>query len=151
MIVTFVFILGLEMVAGGAMGLERKLFAYIVNTIPFALTFVILGYLLSKKKTISNKKLWVYSGISMLFLSLYSGTVGNVLGELMGRKAALERNTGAEYEFSTVYETIAVDMTMFYGAILALFLLPLSIPLQRYALKFFLLLFKKFDINIQTP
>lgn len=145
-LVPIVFIVGFTMVVGGG---EIQLWLFSITAIPFTFAFAILGYLLAKKNTLSNKKLWVYSVISSLFISYYSGTIGIVFGELIGRKVALERNTGLEYDLATVYSTIAVEKTMINGAILASILLPLTIPVQRFALNLLLSLFNKFNINIQ--
>ena len=149
LILTNVFVMCISRIAGGFVEWARKPWEYSLEAIPFTFSFAILGYLLSKKNTISNKKLWVYSVISTLFISYYSATNGLVFVESIKSRGVLERYAELGYDLSTVSTTIDVKMTMINRVILASVLLPLAIPIQRYALKLLLLLFEKFNINIQ--
>ena len=53
---------------------------YYATIIPFILTFAILGFYFTKRENVSNKKLWLLSLISALFIALFSGNDWGCLG-----------------------------------------------------------------------
>jgi len=120
--ISFMFMLVAQGLAGGFTSLFGESWLYYATIIPFILTFAILGFFFVKQENVSNKKLWLLSLISALFISLYSGTIGAVTGEYVVR--VLIR--GGEYHWQMLIEDIFL-----WGSIYAFILLPLTIPFAR--------------------
>ncbi|MFE6169329.1 hypothetical protein ACQKND_23000 [Viridibacillus arvi] len=69
---------------------------YYATIVPFILTFAILGFYFTKRENVSNKKLWLLSLITALFITLY-GTIGALFGEHVVRGGSLRTYTEGGY------------------------------------------------------
>ena len=132
--ISFMFMLVAQGLAGGFTSLFGESWLYYATIIPFILTFAILGSFFVKQENVSNKKLWLLSLISALFISLYSGTIGAVTGEYVVR--VLIR--GGEYRWQMLIKDIFL-----WGSIYAFILLPITIPMVRLIIQVFFELLKK--------
>lgn len=86
---------------------------YFSVIVPFAIAFIILGNYFHNRKELSNKKLWEISFGCAFLVTLYSGTVGAIIGENTVRGGL---------------ETININGTLVWGLIYAVVLLPLTTP-----------------------
>ena len=132
--ISFMFMLVAQGLAGGFTSLFGESWLYYATIIPFILTFAILGFYFTKQENVSNKKLWLLSLISALFITLYSGTIGAVTGEYVVR--VLIR--GGEYHWQMLIEDIFL-----WGSIYAFILLPITVPMVRLIIQVFFELLKR--------
>lgn len=109
---SFVLMGGARYVAGGNSSIGES-WLYIAVLFPFILTFAILGFFFSRSTDITKKKVWIISSISAFLISLYSGTIGTLIGEYIVRGGM---------------ETILVGQTFVWGTIYTFVLLPVTIP-----------------------
>ena len=137
--ISFIFMLLAQGLAGGVTSLFGESWLYYATIVPFIFTFAILGFYFTKRENVSNKKLWLLSLITALFITLYSGTIGAVTGEYVVR----ELIRGEEYHWQMLIEDIFL-----WGSIYAFILLPLTTPLARLIIQVFFDLFKKCKISI---
>ena len=70
---------------------------YFATFVPFVITFSVLGFYFTKRGNVSNKKLWLLSLLSALFITLYSGTIGALFGEFIVRGGSLRTYTEGGY------------------------------------------------------
>lgn len=96
--------------------------------IPFALTFAVLGGNFHNSNELSIKKLWLISVICAFLVTLYSGTIGAIFGEMIVRGGI---------------ETINVEGTLVWGTIYAFILLPLTTPFARFLIGIFYILIRR--------
>ncbi|MFJ8067321.1 hypothetical protein ACIQYS_22400 [Psychrobacillus sp. NPDC096426] len=75
-VISFMFMFVAQGLAGGVTSLFGESWLYYATIIPFIVTFAILGVYFTKQVNVTNKKLWLVSLISALFITLYSGTIG---------------------------------------------------------------------------
>ncbi|WP_394234209.1 hypothetical protein [Niallia oryzisoli] len=113
---------------------------YFATIVPFALTFSVLGFYFTKRKNVSNKKLWLLSLMSALFITLYSGTIGALFGEFVVRGGSLRTYTEGGYT------GVNVEGVLVWGTIYAFILLPITVPLARLIIQVFFELLKKYKI-----
>ncbi|WP_303971224.1 hypothetical protein [Sporosarcina ureae] len=114
--------------AGGITSFWGESWLYISVTIPFAIVFGILGGYFQKHRELSNKKLWQIGIGSAFFITLYSGTIGAIIGEALIRGSM---------------ETMNVEGTLVWGTIYAFVLLPVTVPFARFVIDIFYKLIKK--------
>lgn len=114
---TFLFMLFGQMWAGGITSFFGESWLYVSVIIPFAITFAFLGTYFHNRKELPNKKLWIISLICAFLITLYSGTIGAIMGETIVRGGS---------------ETINVEGTMIWGTIYAFAFLPFTTPLARF-------------------
>mgnify|MGYP003441785796 CR=1 FL=1 len=127
--ISLIFMLFAQGFAGGSTSLTGESWLYFATVIPFLLTFMILGVYFSKREKVSNKKLWLLSIISALFITLYSATIGAIFGETIVRGGM---------------ETINIEDTLIWGTIYAFISLPFTTPLARLFIQLFIELLKKY-------
>ncbi|KAB2327929.1 hypothetical protein F7731_26235 [Cytobacillus depressus] len=135
--ISFMFMLGAQGLAGGITSLFGESWLYYAAIFPFMLTFGILGFYFTKRENVSNKKLWLLSLISALFISLYSGTIGVLFGEYVVRGGSLRTYTAGGYT------GVNEDGVLIWGTIYAFIMLPLTTPLARLIIQAFFKLLKK--------
>lgn len=135
--ISFIFMLVAQRLAGGITSLFGESWLYYATIIPFILTFAVLGFYFTKQENVSNKKFWILSLISALFITLFSGTFGAVMGEYVVR--VLIR--GGEYHWQMLIRDIFL-----WGSIYAFILLPITVPLARLIIQVFFELLKKYKI-----
>lgn len=116
LITAFLFMLFGQIAAGGITSLWGESWLYISLIIPFAVVFMLLGGYFYNRNEVSNKKLWLLSLVIAFIVTLYSGTIGAILGEYIVRGGI---------------ETINVEGTLIWGTIYAFVLLPLTVPCAR--------------------
>lgn len=104
-----------QALAGGITSFWGEGWLYFSVIIPFMFTFSVLGGYFHNRN-LSNKKLWIISLICALLVTLYSGTIGAILGEFIVRGGM---------------ETINIDDTLVWGTIYAFILLPFTTPFAR--------------------
>lgn len=126
-IVAIVFMLIGQAWAGGITSLWGESWLYFSVIIPFAITFTLLGWYFQKKE-VSKKRLWLLSLITAFLVTLYSGTIGAIFGEMIVRGGM---------------ETINVEGTLIWGTIYAFVLLPLTTPVARLLIGVFYKFVKK--------
>lgn len=132
LIIALLFMLIGQMWAGGITSFWGESWLYFAVIIPFAITFGVLGGYFHNKDELSNKRLWLISFISAFFISLFSGTIGAILGETIVRGGT---------------ETINVEGTLVWGTIYAFVLLPITIPFARLIIGAFYKLIKMIPSN----
>ncbi|WP_246586636.1 hypothetical protein [Cytobacillus gottheilii] len=118
----FLFMLIGQTMAGGVTSFWGESWLYFSVLIPFSITFPILSVYFHNKKNVSNKKLWQISAICAFLVSLFSGTIGAIFGEMIVRGGI---------------ESINIEGTLVWGPIYAIFLLPVTIPFARLLIGFF--------------
>ncbi|WP_245637770.1 hypothetical protein [Cytobacillus solani] len=101
-ITALLFMLIAQVWAGGMTTYWGESWLYFSVIIPFAITFGVLGRYFHKKNEISNKRLWLISLLSAFFVTLFSGTIGAILGETIVRGGM---------------ETINVEDTLVWGTL----------------------------------
>ena len=138
--ISFVFMLVAQGLAGGFTSLFGESWLYYAAIIPFILIFAILGFYFTKNENVSNKKLWLLSLISALFITLYSGTIGALFGEYIVRGGSLR------IYIEGGYTGVNVEGVLVWGTIYAFILLPLTTPLARLIIQAFFELLKKCKI-----
>lgn len=126
--ISLMFMLFAQGLAGGITSLFSESWLYYATVIPFILTFSVLGFYFTKQENVSNKKLWLLSLLSSLFITLYSGTIGAIFGETIVRGGM---------------ETINIEGTLIWGTIYAFIMLPLTTPFARLIIQPFFKLLKK--------
>jgi len=107
--------------AGGITSFWGESWLYFSVIIPFAIAFVVLGGYFHNRN-VTNKKLWLISLMCAFLITLYSGTVGAILGETIVRGSI---------------DSINVEGTLIWGTMYAFFLLPLTTPYARYLIGIF--------------
>lgn len=115
-IIPFIFMLVAQRAAGGVTSPFGESWLYYAVLLPFVSSSSILGHLLHRNRDMSNKKKWLISLLSAKFITLFSGTIGVILGEFVVRG-----------EFTS----IVVDDTLFRGTVYSFLLLPISVPIMR--------------------
>lgn len=138
--ISFMFMLVAQGLAGGYTSLFGESWLYYATIIPFILTFAILGFYFTKKENVSNKKLWLLSLLSALFITLYSGTIGALFGEYVVRGGSLRTYIDGGYT------GVNVEGVLVWGTIYAFILLPLTTLLARLIIQAFFELLKKYKI-----
>lgn len=137
---SFFFMLAAQTAAGGMTLLFGEIWIYYATSIPCSLTFAILGFYFTKRENVSNKKLWLLSFLSALFITLYSGTIGALFGEYIIRGGSLRTYIEGGYT------GVNVDGVLIWGTIYAFLMLPLTIPLACLLIQAFYELLKKYKI-----
>lgn len=99
--------------AGGRISYWGASWLYIAFSIPMILSMAILGYYLSTQKNISNKKMWWISFFIVLIVSLFTGTLGIIISELI-----LRGNLN----------TFNLEDSMIWGVIYSIVFLPITVP-----------------------
>ncbi|WP_102275907.1 ABC transporter permease family protein [Cytobacillus massiliigabonensis] len=135
--ISFMFMQAVQGLAGGFTSLFGERWIYYATIFPFVITFVMLGYYFTKKENITNKKLWVLSLLSALFITLYSGTIGAIFGEYIVRGGSLRTNIDGGFT------GVNVEDTLVWGTTYAFFLLPITTPLARLIIYAFIGFLKK--------
>lgn len=135
--ISFIFMLIAQRLAGGTTYVIGESWLYFATIIPFILTFAVLGFYFTKHENISNKKFWLLSLISALFITLFSGTIGAITGEYVVR--VLIR--GGEYHWQMLIGDIFL-----WDSIYVFILLPITVPLARLIIQVFFELLKKYKI-----
>lgn len=107
---------------------------YYATLLPFILGFTLLGGYFEKHHkhdVVSSKKLWLISLYYAFLLTLFSGTVGALLGETIVRGGL---------------ETVNVEGTLIWGTIYAFVLIPLTWPFFRFVIHLFVMFLEKFKV-----
>lgn len=138
---SLVFMFFAQASAGGVTSLTGESWLYYATVVPFIVTFMILGAYFTKRKTVSNKKLWLISLLSAFFVTLYSGTIGALFGEWVVRGGSFIT------PIEGGYTSVNFDGTLFWGLVYAFVLLPLTTPVARLLIQGFLELLKKMKLN----
>lgn len=138
--ISFIFMVVAQGLAGGFTSLFGERWLYYATFIPFVLTFSILGSYFAKRENVSNKKLWLLSLISALFITLYSGTIGALFGEYLVRGGSLRTYTAGSFT------GVNVEGVLVWGTIYAFIVLPLTVPLARLSIQVFFQFLIKFKI-----
>lgn len=99
--------------AGGRLSYWGDSRVYIAFSIPLMLSMAIMGYYLSTQKNIPNKKMWWISFFVTLIVSLFTGTLGILISEVI-----LNGNLN----------TINLEVSMIWGVIYSLIFLPITVP-----------------------
>ncbi|MGE7916206.1 hypothetical protein [Lysinibacillus xylanilyticus] len=102
-----------DTLAGGRLSYWGASWVYISFSIPLMLSMVIMGYYLSTQKNIPNKKMWWISFFVTLIVSLFSGTLGTLISEMI-----LRGNLN----------TFNLEGSMIWGVIYSIILLPITVP-----------------------
>jgi len=108
-----------DTLAGGRLSYWGASWVYIAFSIPLMLSMVIMGYYLSTQKNIPNKKMWWISFFVALIVSLFSGTLGTLISELI-----LRGNLN----------TFNLEGSMIWGVIYSIILLPITVPSGKFIL-----------------
>ncbi|MFD2215312.1 hypothetical protein [Metabacillus endolithicus] len=137
---SFIFMVVAKGIAGGFTSLFGERWLYYATFIPFVLTFSILGSYFAKREYVSNKKFWLLSLISALFITLYSGTIGALFGEYLVRGGSLRTYTAGGFT------GVNVEGVLVWGTIYAFIMLPLNVPLARLSIRVFFQLLSKYRI-----
>ncbi|NMO80082.1 hypothetical protein [Niallia alba] len=137
---SFIFMVVAQGIAGGFTSLFGERWLYYATFIPFVLTFSILGSYFAKRENVSNKKFWLLSLISALFITLYSGTIGALFGEYLVRGGSLRTYTAGGFT------GVNIEGVLIWGTIYAFIMLPLTVPLARLSIQVFFQLLSKFKI-----
>ncbi|HWJ78005.1 MAG TPA: hypothetical protein VNR61_08000 [Niallia sp.] len=138
--ISFMFILIAQGLAGGFTSLFGERWFYFATILPFIFTFAILGFYFAKRENVSNKKLWLLSLISALFITLFSGTFGPLFGEFIVRGGSIRTYT------ANGYTSVNVEGVLIWGTIYAFILLPLTTPLSRMLIQAFFELLKRYKV-----
>ena len=138
--ISLMFMLIAQVLAGGITSLFGEIWLYYATIIPFILSFAILGFYFTKRENVSNKKLWLLSLISALFITLYSGTIGALFGEYVVRGGSLRTYTAGGYT------GVNVEGILILGTIYAFIMLQLTTALARLIIQAFFELLKKYKI-----
>lgn len=115
------FMLFAQLFAGGITSFWGESWLYFAVIVPFVLTFTVLGGYFHNRD-VSNKKLWVISLISTFFVTLYSGTIGAIFGEIIVRGGI---------------ETINIEGTLIWGTIYAFIFFPFTAPVAKLLIDIF--------------
>lgn len=113
--IAFIFGTSGSFFGGGFTIIGAESWFYLAIIIPFIINFVFV-YNYFKNKELTKKNIWIISSFSALFVSLFTGTIGAIIGE------AIVRGEIA---------SIVVGDTLIWGTIYSLILLPITIPLAR--------------------
>ncbi|WP_237658415.1 hypothetical protein [Ureibacillus xyleni] len=105
-----------QFIAGGITSFWGESWLFYAVIIPCTLTFAFLGGYFYKKEEVTNKKLWLISLLSAFFITLFSGTIGAILGESIVRGGM---------------ETINIEGTLVWGTIYAFVFLPFTTAFAR--------------------
>ncbi|MGE7950939.1 hypothetical protein [Lysinibacillus xylanilyticus] len=105
--------------AGGRINYWGASWVYIAFSIPLMLSMVIMGYYLSSQKNIPNKKMWWISFFVALIVSLFSGTLGTLISEMI-----LRGNLN----------TFNLEGSMIWGVIYSIIFLPITVPTGKLIL-----------------
>lgn len=135
--VSFLFMLIAQGLAGGFTSFFGESWLYYATVVPFTLTFSILGYCFAKRENISSKKFWLFSLISALFITLYSGTIGALFGEYVVRGGSLKTYIDGGYT------GVNIEGVLIWGTIYAFIFLPFTTPLARLIIQGFYHLINK--------
>ncbi|MDM5248549.1 hypothetical protein [Lysinibacillus sp. G4S2] len=108
-----------DTLAGGRMSYRGENWLYIAFSIPIILSMAIIGYYLSTQKNISNKKMWWISFFAALIVSLFIGTLGILISEMI-----LRGNLN----------TFNLEDSMIWGVIYSIVLLPITVPSGKFIL-----------------
>ena len=138
---SFVFFLVTQGLSGGFTSLLGERWLYFATPIPFILTFAILGFYFTQQEKVSNKKFWLISLLSALFITLFSGTIGALFGEYVVRGGSLRTYVEGGYT------GVNVEGVLIWGTIYAFIFLPLTIPLARLVIQVFYEVIKKCKCN----
>ncbi|MED3552620.1 hypothetical protein [Cytobacillus praedii] len=133
-----------QQLAVGVTSLFGESWLYYATIFPCPLTFGIFGFYFVKRGNASNKKLWILSLISVLFITLYSGTIGALFGECIVRGGSLRTYIEGGYT------GVNVEGVLVWGTIYAFILLPITVPLQRLIIHLFIELLKKYKVIKKT-
>lgn len=114
--------------AGGVTSFRGESWLYFAVVIPFAITFIVLGNYFFKRNEVSKKRLWMISFISAFLVTLFSGTIGAIIGEMIVRGGL---------------DTINVKGTLVWGTIYAFLLLPITTLFARFIIGMFYELIKR--------
>lgn len=113
---------------------------YFATIVPFALTFSVLGFYFTKQEDVSNKRLWLLSLTSALFISLYSGTIGALFGEFIMMGGSLKTYVDGGYI------GVNVEEVLIWGTIYSIILIPITVLVTRLIIEVFLRLLKKYKM-----
>ncbi|TKI72717.1 hypothetical protein FC756_00010 [Lysinibacillus mangiferihumi] len=105
--------------AGGRISYWGESWLYIAFSIPMIVSMAIIGYYLSTQKNIPNKKMWWISFLVALIVSLFTGTLGILISEMI-----LRGNLN----------TFNLEGSMIWGVIYSLIFLPITVPLGKLIL-----------------
>ncbi|MGE7673022.1 hypothetical protein ACQKMV_05465 [Lysinibacillus sp. NPDC094403] len=108
-----------DTLAGGRLSYWGASWVYIAFSIPLMLSMVIMGYYLSTLKNIPNKKMWWISFFVTLIVSLFTGTLGIIISELI-----LRGNLN----------TFNLEDSMIWGVIYSILFLPITVPSGKFIL-----------------
>ncbi|MFJ7662421.1 hypothetical protein ACIQXW_08475 [Lysinibacillus sp. NPDC097162] len=92
---------------------------YIALSIPLILSMAIMGYYLSSQNNVQNKKMWWISFFVTFIVSLFTGTLGIIISEII-----LRGNLN----------TFNLEGSMIWGVIYSIVLLPITVPLGKFIL-----------------
>ncbi|WP_050184059.1 hypothetical protein [Domibacillus robiginosus] len=116
--------------AGGSTSVWDTPF-YLSLVVPFTLSFVILGNYTARHRKISSKKLWVISLIIAFTVTLYTGTIGAIFGE---------------YIIHGDLQTTNVQGIIEWGFVFSFLSLPVTIPVSRLVIQFFILVLEEYKV-----
>lgn len=139
--ISFIFMFIAQGMAGGFTSFFGESWLYYAAIIPFILTFGLLGFYFTNQDKVSNKKIWLLSLISALFISLYTGTIGALFGEYIVRGGSLRTYIEGGYI------GVNVEGVLVWGTIYAFILLPLTTPLARLLIQAFLKVLKIYEVT----
>ncbi len=91
---------------------------YIALSLPMILSMAIMGYYLSSQNNVQNKKMWWISFFVTFIVSLFTGTFGILIREMI----------------SGNLNAFNLEESMIWGVIYSIVLLPLTVPLCKFIL-----------------
>jgi len=122
-----------ESLAGGRMSYWGESWLYIALSIPMIISMAIMGYYLSSQNNVQNKKMWWISLFVTLIVSLFTGTLGILISEMI-----LRGNLN----------TINLEGSLIWGVIYSIVLLPITVPLGKFILSSLYLWIQKNKVMI---
>ncbi|ATP40509.1 hypothetical protein CSE16_10870 [Solibacillus sp. R5-41] len=102
---------------GGVMDFGADKWMYMTLTIPVVIGFGVLGAYFYNHANLSNKQMWKITLISVLAISLLSGTVGTIISDVL-----IYGSEGVNFDgriiWGVLYSIFALPITLFIGKLL---------------------------------
>lgn len=119
LVIPFLFSKITQMLAGGQTSFFGESWLYLALSLPLIITLGFAGYYLASQDNVPDKKMWIISILLALIVSLFAGTLGTLLGELVQRGNL---------------DTMNVEDSMKYGIIYSFVFLPITVPVGKFIL-----------------
>ena len=102
---------------GGTMDFGEDKWPYMTLAIPVMIGFGVLGLYFYNHPNLNNKQMWKITLISVLAISLISGTVGTIISDVI-----IYGNQGINFEgriiWGVLYSLLALPITLLIGKLL---------------------------------